>query len=171
MSSNTFFPLDFRGVNTLVFWVTFFDFLKVFSCWNKEETSDEPDFGWSIKTAFSYDVDCSVIGPDVSLVHFDHELEWFLSSLIAELGYVLWNELLELLIDLIVLVMFVHSSDIIDDVFIKDFSELFVFDVKLLQQKLDSGDRIEDVFRSEDHDGRNTFLADIWMEILAQFVH
>lgn len=67
--------------------------------------------------------------------------------------------------------MFVHSSDIVDDVFIKDFSEFFVFDVELLQQKLDSGDGIEDVFGPENHDGRNTFLADIWMEILAQFVH
>ena len=72
-----------------------------------------------------------------------------------------------LLVNLHISVMFVHPSNIVQDVFVEDFSQLFVLDVEQSQQKLDCLHRVQDIFRTQDHDRPNAFFSHIRVEVRA----
>ena len=75
------------------------------------------------------------------------------------------NVVPNLLVNFVVLVMFVHSSDIVQGVFVDDLPQLFVFDVEQTEQELRCLDGEEDVFGPQDHDGTDALLPDVGVEV------
>lgn len=70
-----------------------------------------------------------------------------------------------LLVDLDIAVMSVHSADIIKQIFLEDLPEFLILDVEETEQKLDSLDRIQNILGPEDHDTSHTLLADVGMQV------
>ena len=73
------------------------------------------------------------------------------------------NVTTNLLVYFIVLVMLVHPSDIVQCVFIQNFSQLFVFDVEETEKEFCCFDWEKNIFGSKDHDSSNTFLSNVGM--------
>ena len=77
----------------------------------------------------------------------------------------------ELLIDLVVLVMTVHSANIVENVFINHASKFFVLQFHLSEQKLDSVNWDKDVLGSENHYASNALLTQVRMQGRTKFLH
>ena len=86
-------------------------------------------------------------------------------------GDVARNEGSELLVDFVVLVVFVHSADVVEDVFVDHGAELFVFDAHLSEEELDCADWNEDALGAEDHNAAYAFFAEIGVEGGTEFLH
>lgn len=151
MSSDSFFPLDFRGIAHIIVLVTGFDGVKSLSSGDEEIAGNDSDFGGGVEASVSDDVNSTIVSPDVSSVEFDHELNGLLGSFVAVFCDILRNEFFKFLVDFIVLMMLVHSSHIVEDVLVKNFPQLLIFDVKLLQQKLYRADWIQNVLGPQNH--------------------
>lgn len=61
--------------------------------------------------------------------------------------------------------MLVHSSDIIKNVFIEQSSQIFILNVEQSEEKLNSFNRIQNIFSSKNHNRSHTFLPNIGVEI------
>lgn len=146
MSSDAFFPLDFGGIDEIIVFIAGLDGFEGFGGRDEEIAGNESNFGGSIETSICDDVDGTVVGPDVSSVELNHELKGLLGCFVTVFCDILRDEFFELLIDFVVFMVFVHSSDVVEDVLVKNFPQLLVFDVELSQQKLYRADRVQYVF-------------------------
>ena len=86
-------------------------------------------------------------------------------------GDITRNESSKLLVDFIVLMMFVHSADIVENVFVDHGTEFFIFDAHLSKEELDGADWDEDALGAEDHYAAYAFFAEIGMEGGSEFLH
>ncbi len=110
--------LGFNIIIRIAFWQLF----ERLCGWNEEKTGDESDFGRGVKASIGNNIDSSIIGPNISLIEIDHDLKWFLGGFITVLRNILWDIFFKFLIDLIVLMMLVHPSQIVHNVFVQNYS-------------------------------------------------
>ena len=79
-------------------------------------------------------------------------------------GNICRNEGSELLIDLVVLMVLIHSPDIIQHILVYHRTQLFVLNSHLPQQKLYSTNRNQNVLCTKDHYTTYTFFAKVWVQ-------
>lgn len=94
---------------------------------HQKMTSHEPDSAWRCKAGFSDNIDWSRVCPYVPFIELNHHFKRFLWCFIIVFGDITWNEGSELLVNFVVLMMAVHSPDIVENVFVDCRSQLFVF--------------------------------------------
>ena len=66
--------------------------------------------------------------------------------------------------------MLVHAPDIVQDVFVQNFSQLFVLDIEESKKKLNSLNRVKNIFCSQNHNWSNTFFTSVRMQIWAMIL-
>lgn len=86
-------------------------------------------------------------------------------------GSVIANKFPQFLVDFVVLMMLVHPPHIVQDVFGHHFTQLFVLDVALSQQKLYGTHRVQDVLGSQNHHCCHTLATVVRMQCFAQLIH
>ena len=86
-------------------------------------------------------------------------------------GDIAGDEGSKLLVDFVVLIVFVHSADVIEDVFVYHGAEFFIFDAHLSEEEFDGADWDEDALGTEDHYAAYAFFAEIGVEGGTEFLH
>ena len=94
-----------------------------------------------------------------------------MGGFVAVLSNVLRDEFFELLIDFVILMMFVHSSHIIQHVLVQNLPQLLILNVELPQKKLYRRYWVQYVLRPQYHNRRYAFLSIVRMQTLTQLVH
>lgn len=147
MFLNPLHNLNIGRVNQLIL-ITVLHLLKRLSSRNQKMRSNHAYLRRLVKAPFRNNIDRTVISPDVTLVEVDHHLKTFLGHLIRVFDDILVDEVAEFLVYFYVLVMLVHAPDVVQNVLVEDFAELFVLDVEEGQQKLDGLHWVQDIFGS-----------------------
>ncbi len=162
LSVDALLSLDFRRVDSLI--LALRQLLKRHSGLHQKVAGHLPQSARRRKASLSNDVDSSVVSPDILLVKLNHQLQRLLGSFVGVFGDVPRNKRPDLLIDLIVLVMAVHSPDVVDHVLVDHRPEFFVLKSHLLQQKLSGAHRKQDALSPQNHDAAHAFLANVGVE-------
>jgi hypothetical protein len=87
------------------------------------------------------------------------------------LGDIARDEGSDLLVDLVVLMMLVHSPDVVEDILVDHGPQLFVLDPHLSDQELYGAHRNQNVLGSENHDAPYTFLSKVVMKSRPELFH
>lgn len=76
-------------------------------------------------------------------------------------GDVIGDKSSQLLIDFVVLMVFVHSADVVDNIFVDHYSELLVLEAHLSQKELYCTHGKKDTLGPKNHDAASTFFSDV----------
>ena len=158
------------GVNSVII-VTVRQLFQLHGGFHEEEASHQSNLGGWSKTSLSNDVDSPGISPYVSLVQLNHQFDGLLSSLVSMLGHIARDKSPQLLVDLVVLMVLVHSSNVIQHIFVYHRTELLVLQAHLPQQELNRAHWDEDALGPQDHDASDALFPEVGVKGGAKFLH
>lgn len=156
---DSFLCLDLRRINSFI--ITIRQLLQRHRGFHQEMASHKSQLTCWSKTWLSNDVHSTIISPYIFLIEFNHHLQWFLCSFVCVLRNVVRNKCSDLLIDFVILMMAVHSADVVEHILVNHRTQLLILKPHLTQHKLSCTYWQQDALCSQNHDTSYAFLADV----------